>query len=99
MTVGLATAGASIISVELPNDPNSSVLKDAVTAVGSTVQVFNCDVGNAKDLRDCYKRIWESGVVPDILLNCAGVMRRDKCEDVRDEDIDLVYVLPFSPMK
>ena len=90
MTEGLAKAGAVIISIELPNDPNSAALADAVTAVGSSVKVFKCDVGNPKELRDCYKRIWESGVTPDILLNCAGVMRRDKCEDARDEDIDLV---------
>jgi 2-deoxy-D-gluconate 3-dehydrogenase len=93
MTVALAKAGASIVSIELPGDPNSAILEEALAGVGSKVTAFHCDLADAKDLRRCYASIWEKGFNPDILLNCAGVMRRDKCEDAKDEDIDLVGYL------
>jgi 2-deoxy-D-gluconate 3-dehydrogenase len=96
MTVGLAKAGATIVSIELPNDPLSEKLVEEVTAAGSTVTAFHCDVANAKSLRQCYASIWEKGITPDILLNCAGVMRRDKIEDAKDEDIDLVSHPSFT---
>jgi 2-deoxy-D-gluconate 3-dehydrogenase len=99
MTVGLAKAGATIVSIELPNDPLSTKLAEEVAAVGSTVKAFTCDLANPKDLRRCYASIWENGITPDILLNCAGVMRRDKCEDAKDEDIDLVSFLPRSILR
>lgn len=90
MAVALAKAGATIVSIELPGDPNSAKLAEAIVEAGSKITAFECDVGNATDLRRCFASIWESGVIPDILINCAGVMRRDRCEDVKDEDIDLV---------
>jgi 2-dehydro-3-deoxy-D-gluconate 5-dehydrogenase len=90
MTVALAKAGAAIVSIEVPNDPNSALLSEAVVGAGSKITAFNCDLANPKDLRACYASIWDKGITPDILLNCAGVMRRDKCEDVNDDDLDLV---------
>jgi 2-deoxy-D-gluconate 3-dehydrogenase len=96
MTVGLAQAGASIVSIELPGDPNSASLLEAVKAARSSCDRFECDLSNAKDLRQCYHKIWESGVIPDILLNCAGIVRRNKCEDATDEDIDAVCTLVIS---
>ncbi len=90
MTLALAQAGASIISIQLPKDPNSTALAQAITDAGSKVTAFDCDVADAKDLRRCYASIWEAGHTPDILLNCAGIVRRDACENAKDEDIDLV---------
>lgn len=97
MTVGLAKAGATIVSIELPNDPNSAQLGEEIAAAGSSVTVFTCDLSKPKDLRSCYASIWEKGIVPDILLNCAGIVRRGKCEDITDEDIDLVSYVYYQP--
>jgi 2-dehydro-3-deoxy-D-gluconate 5-dehydrogenase len=96
MTVALAKAGAVIVSIEAPGDPNSAALAQAVKAAGSKLTAFECDLTNPKNLRGCYSSIWERGIEPDILLNCAGVMRRDACEDAKDEDIDLVSDLTFT---
>lgn len=93
MTIGLAKAGARIVSIELPDDPNSAQLGKEVAAVGSAVTVFTCDLAKPKDLRACYASMWEKDIMPDILLNCAGIVRRGKCEDMADEDIDLVSYL------
>lgn len=105
MTLALAKAGANIITIELPADPLSESLATALADVGVKHSKFECDVRDANSLRACYGRIWESleggGLdgQPDILLNCAGVMRRNKCEDATDEEMDLVSFFgpcPFS---
>jgi 2-deoxy-D-gluconate 3-dehydrogenase len=96
MAVALAKAGASIVSIELPNDPNSASLAQAVSDAGSTFQAFYCDLGNAQELRSCFSSIWAAGIVPDILVNSAGVMRRNACEDATDEELNLVKALISS---
>jgi 2-deoxy-D-gluconate 3-dehydrogenase len=90
MAVGLAKAGARIVSIEIPNDPNSERLLNAIRDVGGESTIFTCDVLNSTSLRLCYSSIWAKGFTPDILVNCAGVMRRNSCENATDEDIDLV---------
>ncbi|RLL98501.1 hypothetical protein CFD26_105860 [Aspergillus turcosus] len=90
MAMALAKAGASIVSIELPNDPNSASLAKAITDVGSKFQAFHCDVGNIDALRACFAEIWAAGVVPDILVNSAGVMRRNQCENATDAELNLV---------
>ncbi|RSL91725.1 hypothetical protein CEP52_014156 [Fusarium oligoseptatum] len=90
LALALAKAGAAIVSIELPDDPLSSVLKQALEHVPVPFDTFLCDLGDSARLRDCYRRIWDAGIVPDILVNCAGVVRRSPCEDTSDEDIDLV---------
>jgi 2-deoxy-D-gluconate 3-dehydrogenase len=93
MAVSLAKAGAFIVSIELPNDPNSATLAQAVSDAGSTLQAFHCDLGNAEQLRSCFSNVWAAGIVPDILVNSAGVMRRNACEDATDDELNLVRLL------
>lgn len=90
MALALAKAGASIVSIELPDDPNAGNLAKAISDAGSSLQAFYCDLGNAEQLRACFAQIWDAGVVPDILVNSAGIARRNKCEDATDADLDLV---------
>lgn len=90
MAVALAEAGADIVSIQLAGDPRASLLDDMVKALGRKLRVFETDVADSKKLRDCFAKIWEAGVLPDILLNCAGINRRAKVEDLKDEDIDAV---------
>lgn len=90
MALAMADAGADIVSIELPNDPRSALLAEGVQRTGRKLQVFHSDVVDSKKLRDTFAQIWESGVMPDILLNCAGINRRAKVEDFKDEDIDSV---------
>lgn len=90
MAFALAKAGANIVSIEMPNDPNSNALHDLLLPTNRSVTSFSCEFTDAKSLRACWKGMWDKGVVPDILVNVAGVMRRNKCEDATDEDLDLV---------
>jgi len=90
MTMALASAGAQIVSIELPSDPGSSTTAEAVKGAGRTIKQYECDIKDPKALRSCYQKIWADGVVADILLNCAGVQRRAEAADFTDEEIELV---------
>ena len=91
LVLALVRAGcSSIISIELPSDPLSSELKTQVEAAGGSLRVFKCDLRNASSIRECFNRIWAEGFEAGILLNCAGVMRRNLCEASTDEELDLV---------
>ena len=90
MAIALAEAGADIVSLQMKDDPRVSMLEEGVKACGRNLTVFEADVGDSPALRACFAKIWESGVTPDILLNCAGINRRSKVEDFTDEDIDAV---------
>ncbi|KAF7589719.1 hypothetical protein BBP40_003917 [Aspergillus hancockii] len=86
----LAEAGANIVSIQLPGDPNGAKLRSGVESFGRSFSAFECDICESKVFRETFHQIWEAGIQPDILLNCAGVNRRGKVEDLTDEDIDVV---------
>jgi 2-deoxy-D-gluconate 3-dehydrogenase len=88
MALALAEAGADIVSIELPDDKLSKALEDGVKKLGRKHAKFECNVADAKNLRSTFAKIWESGIVPDILLNSAGIQRRGKVEEISDEDLD-----------
>ncbi|KAL4893055.1 hypothetical protein BDV59DRAFT_207899 [Aspergillus ambiguus] len=91
MTLSLAKAGADIVAITLQNDPRLDILREGVKGAGQKMQVFETDVADTNSLRRTFKQIWESGITPDILLNCAGINRRGNAEDLTDEEIDAVF--------
>lgn len=93
MAIALAEAGADIVSIQLPDDPRASLLKEGVESLGRKLTVFESDVADSAKLRACFAEIWAAGVVPDILLNCAGINRRAQVENFTDEDIDAVFAI------
>ena len=93
MAIALAEAGANIVSIQLPNDPRANLLQDAVSSLNRTLTVFETDVADSLSLRACFADIWAAGIMPDILLNCAGINRRAAVEDFTDEDIDAVFAI------
>ena len=90
MSIALAEGGADIVSIQIPNDPRAELLQKATEEMGRKLQVFETDVSDSANLRACFAEIWKAGIVPDILLNCAGINRRNKVENFSDEDIDAV---------
>jgi 2-deoxy-D-gluconate 3-dehydrogenase len=93
MTLALAEAGADIVSIELPKDAQSKTLSESVQQTSRKISVFECDISDSKSLRKAFSKIWDAGIVPDILLNSAGIQRRGKAEEISDEDIDAVSLL------
>lgn len=68
MTTALASAGADIVSIELPGDAGSERTQDAVTGVGRQYKKYECDMSNMKSVRSTYQQIWNDGVIADIVL-------------------------------
>ncbi|CAK4031404.1 2-dehydro-3-deoxy-D-gluconate 5-dehydrogenase [Lecanosticta acicola] len=87
MTLALASSGANIVSIELPEDPGHQTLSEAVRSAGVQLHRYTCDVKDPKSLRATYAQIWNDGHRADILLNCAGIQRRAEAEDFTDEQI------------
>lgn len=68
MTTALASAGADIVSIELPNDPGSDKTKEVVTGLGRKYAKYECDMADLENIRTTYQRIWGDGITADILL-------------------------------
>lgn len=96
MTLALAKAGASIVSIELPNDPLSKNLAASIAEIGGSIRTFHCDLAKKEDIRACFASIWAAGVVPDILLMASGIQRRNVCEEATDDDIEQVCAIYSS---
>lgn len=94
IALAFTKAGAAIISLELPRDPNSKALADAIAEAGGLpVKVFTCNVAVCDDVRKAYSEVWAAGIVPDILVNCAGISIRRTCEETNAEELDLLFEL------
>lgn len=89
----LAEAGADIISIQLPNDVHATALETRVRGLGRGYQFVEADVGRSEDLRGAFHKLWEMGITPDILLNCAGLNIRGPIEDFTDDMIDKVCIV------
>lgn len=90
MCLAMAESGADIVSIYAPNDPAQAKLEQSIQGVGRKITGFECDISNSQSLRTTFQKIWEAGIVPDILLNCAGLNRRGSIEEMTDDKIDLV---------
>ncbi|KAL3473535.1 hypothetical protein BJX99DRAFT_248845 [Aspergillus californicus] len=88
------TAGADIVSIQLPNDPNAASLSKHLTEIGRHFRVFECDLADASAIRATFQAIWQAGIKPSVLLNCAGVNRRRPVIEMTYDDLDLAtYVV------
>ena len=85
-----AEAGADIVSLELPNDPQSHELRRKVEATGRKLTVFECDMKDDKSIKDAFEAIWGVGIVPDILVNGAGITNIQPIEDTSVARLDAV---------
>jgi 2-deoxy-D-gluconate 3-dehydrogenase len=87
----LGEAGADIVSIQLPNDPNAASLSDFLTKIGRKFWIFECDLADTSAIRATFQAIWNASIKPSVLLNCAGVNRRRPVIEMTDEDLDLVW--------
>ena len=90
VSFALADAGADIISLELPNDPLSDILRRAIDPTGRKLTTFDCNVRDDQSVKAAFAQIWEAGIIPDILVNGAGVTRVKPIEETTVADIDTV---------
>ncbi|KAJ9487358.1 hypothetical protein VN97_g5978 [Penicillium thymicola] len=95
MCKSLGEAGADIVSIQLPDDPNAASLSRHLAEIGRNLQAFECDLMDTSAIRATFQAIWNAGVNPSVLLNCAGVNRRRPVIETTDEDLDLVWMGEF----
>lgn len=88
----LAEAGADIVSIQIPNDPNAENLSESLAGLGRKLWTFECNPMDSSSIRSTFKNIWDTGITPSILLNCAGVNRRRPVTEITDEDLELVWI-------
>jgi 2-deoxy-D-gluconate 3-dehydrogenase len=83
MVTALAEAGADIIILQIPNDPSD--FHKAISPLGRRVSVYDCDLSETRNIRECVSKILSDGHVIDILVDCAGVSGHRAIENVTDE--------------
>lgn len=93
VATALAESGASIISIQIPNDPNSETLREAIERTGQTFKSFDCNLLEAASIKQCFEGIWAAGVVPDILFHAAGVTHRSMIVDTTVDTLNRVRIL------
>lgn len=84
MASSLAEAGANIIIVQLPGDPNTST-KDRLAELPVAVSTYDCDLADESAIKKVVADIIErDGHAIDILINCAGVSGHKTILEVDD---------------
>lgn len=96
-TTALAEAGAAVVSIQVPNDPLGKPLKDGIEAQGRGFTVFECNLKDHQSIRRTFQQIWDAGIVPDILVNGAGITHHSKVVDTNIETIDNVSIHFYGP--
>lgn len=89
MAIGIAEAGANIIGVSGTLTPGSNVEQE-VKRTGREFTSYAIDLGNRKDLYSSIEKIKSAHPVIDILLNNAGIIKRDPAAVHTDEEWDEV---------
>ena len=86
----LAELGADIVSIQVPEDPQTSTLRSAIEQHGRSFTVFDCNLKDASAIQATFARIRAAEITPDILLHLAGVTHSSKVEVTSTEVLDNV---------
>ncbi len=93
MAVALAEAGADIIGVSASLELSGSAVEQAVTAAGRKFTAHQCDFSDRAAVRGFAASLSDAGIVPDILINNAGTIKRapaaEHGDDIWDEVIEV----------
>ncbi|PWI76831.1 2-deoxy-D-gluconate 3-dehydrogenase [Purpureocillium lilacinum] len=88
VAVGLAEAGADLILVQ--RDTSNTATKEAVERLGRKASIYTADMGSREQVAALTPKILADGHQVRILVTCAGIQRRHKCEVFPDSDFDEV---------
>ncbi|WP_240665749.1 SDR family oxidoreductase [Agromyces sp. LHK192] len=90
IALGLADAGAGLVL--LGRNGSTAATADEIAAAGRPVDVVDADLGDLAGLRTTIDEFAERTDV-DVLVNCAGVIRRAAFLDAADADWDEVMTV------
>lgn len=93
LALRLAREGCEVIVADLPGHPDAARTMADLESTGARASYLAADVSRVEDVR----RLVTAGVEAfgriDVLVNNAGVQRRDGFLDVEEEDYDLVLAV------
>ena len=92
MAIGLAEAGADIIGVSGTLEAGSDVEVE-VKKTGRNFSTYKIDLSNREELYTSIKKIKSEHPVIDILINNAGIIKRDPAAVHKDEEWDSVLAV------
>ncbi len=96
MAEALAQAGADIIGVSASLELNGSAAAQAVEALGRRFTAYQCDFSDRSAVKTFAAELEANGVVPDILINNAGTIKRKPAAEHDDELWDEVIEVNLS---
>lgn len=88
MAVGLANAGADVVSIQTTKNCSDTAAK--IEALGRKCYGVSCDLGTLNDAEPLVQEIETSFGNVDILVNNAGIQRRHRAEEFPISDWDAV---------
>ena len=95
MAIGLAEAGADIIGVSGTLESGSDVEVE-VKKTGRNFSPYKIDLGNRPELYTSIEKIKSEHPVIDILINNAGIIKRDPAAIHKDEEWDSVLSINLN---
>ncbi|MCL2388141.1 MAG: glucose 1-dehydrogenase [Defluviitaleaceae bacterium] len=89
LALGLARSGASVACCDI-NENNLNALTQEIAGVGGTAFGFLLDMGAVDSFESVVAEISQKFGTVDILVNCAGINKREGFSDVAEETYDKI---------
>ena len=89
LAAGLAGAGGDMLLCDIAED-KLAALTAKIAGDGGTAESFYMDVSKQDSIRDAVKTIIDRAGRIDVLINCAGINRREGFLDVMEETYDAI---------
>lgn len=90
MALGLAEAGADIIGVAGSLELSGSIIEQEVKALGRNFKAYQADLSNREKVYEFIQQVKVENPKVDILLNNAGIIKRNPAAEHSDEYWDSV---------
>lgn len=90
MALGLAEAGADIIGVAGSLELSGSTIEQEVQALGRNFKAYQADLSNREKVYEFIQKVKDENPKVDILLNNAGIIKRNPVAEHSDEYWDSV---------
>jgi len=89
---GLAKAGASMVLCDVSPD-TLAVVKDSITGSGGQASAHAFDISKTDEIKNAVNNIIEEKGRIDVLINCAGINKREGMLDVDESTYDRIMAI------
>ncbi|SLN53116.1 2-dehydro-3-deoxy-D-gluconate 5-dehydrogenase [Ruegeria meonggei] len=96
MAEALAEAGADIVGVSATLELENSEVEKTVRAFGRAFKAYQCDFRDREAVLQFAAQLSQDGIVPDVLVNNAGTIKRAPAAEHSDEYWDEVIDVNLS---